>query len=68
MKLQSKNNVPDSDCNSDINPIKDIMTSNTRQRILISDEDADTLKRLKENPPPPTPELIEMLKQNLKSR
>jgi hypothetical protein len=68
MKLQDKKIVSDSDSNRDANPVKDIMTSNVRQRVRLSDADAETLKQLKQNPPPPTPELIEMLKQNPKSR
>lgn len=68
MKLQDKKIVSDSDSNRDVNPIKDIMTSDVRQRVLVSEADAETLRQLKQNPPLPTPELIEMLKQNPKSR
>lgn len=68
MKLQDKKVVPASDNNRDVNPVKDIMTSDVRQRVRLSGADAETLRQLKQNPPSPTPELIEMLQQNPRSR
>jgi len=56
----------DSESSPKVNPVKDIMTSNVRQRLQVSEADMEILRQLKENPPPPTPELIEILKQNRK--
>ena len=68
MKLQTKKIVLVSDARRQVNPIFDIMTSDVRESVHLSEADLDVIRKLNQNPPPPTPELIEMLKQNLKSR
>jgi hypothetical protein len=68
MKLQPNKNVHNPNGTRQVNPIRDIMTSEARECVQLPEEDMETIRQLIQNPPPPTPELIEMLKQNPRSR
>jgi hypothetical protein len=50
------------------NPIRDVMESKTRSQVVLCDADMELLRRLAENPPDPSPQLVEDLRNHLKNR
>jgi DNA replication protein DnaD len=65
MKLQNKNTGQETNTTRLANPIHDIINSTKRGCLRVSEEDMEILRQLKQNPPPPTTEFVEMLQQHL---
>src|SRR5713226_4117760 len=50
------------------NPICDVMSSKHRQQLVLSPKDMEILRQMAQNPPSPTHELVNTLRQNTKKK
>ena len=67
MKRQNRKITEKSDV-SDVNPVCKVMASQERGRLILAQEDMETLRQLAQNPPLPTPNLTKTLRQNQKGK